>query len=267
MMYSDFHIHTNFSSDSETAPERQIVQGIALGMKTICITDHQDFDFPMGDLDFLFDSEEYFRVMPRLREKYAGQIDMRIGVELGLQQHLGHRLEDYVNQYPFDFVIGSTHISRNIDPYYPVFFDGISVEKAYRIYFEEELSHLKQYDCYDVVGHIDFVVRYGDGGSQIYRYEQYRDVLDEILRTAVEKGKGLECNTGGLRDGWGHSNPTKRILKRYREMGGEILTIGSDAHEPENLGYGFDRIGEFLKSCGFRYYTTFKKRKPEFHLL
>ena len=97
-----------------------------------------------------------------------------------------------------------------------------------------------------------------------YTFRKYGDVLEEILRTLIEKGKGLECNTNGLRVGLGAPNPSLEILKRYREMGGEILTIGSDSHFPEYLGYGFDRVGDMLKSCGFQYYTVFVNRKPEF---
>jgi histidinol-phosphatase (PHP family) len=80
----------------------------------------------------------------------------------------------------------------------------------------------------------------------------------------IEHGKGLECNTGGLRYGLSQPNPSRRILKRYRELGGEIITIGSDAHTPDYLGYGFQECRRFLLRCGFRYYTVFHGRKPEF---
>ena len=266
-MYSDFHLHTSFSSDSDTAPELQIEKAISYGMKSICITDHQDFDVPDGDLDFLFDTDDYFKKLTALREIYGDRIDLKIGVELGLQPHLGSSLPEYIASYPFDFVIGSTHFSRGMDPYYPKFFEGVEEAEAYRLYFEEELENLKKYDCFDVAGHIDYVVRYGPTRNENYTYQMYEDVLEEILKTIIEKGKGLECNTNGLRAGLGEPNPSLAILKRSREMGGEILTIGSDGHTPEHMGYAFDRIGEMLKSCGFKYYATFTGRKPEFHLL
>ena len=97
------------------------------------------------------------------------------------------------------------------------------------------------------MGHLDYIVRYGPNQNRYYSYEKYQDVIDEILRTVIFKGKGIECNTSGLRN-LGVPHPMPQILTRYREMGGEILTIGSDAHVPEHLGFGFDRIGENLKS-------------------
>lgn len=266
-MYSDHHIHTSFSSDSEAFPQSQIERAIALGMKEICITDHQDFDFPPGDLDFLFDTATYFPALLALREQYADRIHIGIGVELGLQPHLGTALPEYINQYPFDFVIGSTHVARRMDPYDAIFFEGISEEEAYRSYFEEELENLERYDCYDVAGHIDYVVRYGPHQNRDYTWEKYGDVLDAILRTIIRKGKGIECNTNGIRVGLGEPNPSWAVLRRYRELGGKILTIGADAHEPAHLGYAFDVIGDRLKECGFRCYTVYSGRQPIFRPL
>ena len=266
-MYSDFHIHTGWSSDSETPPEAQIERALALGMTEICFTDHQDFGFPPGDLDFLFDTGKYLPAMTDLRQRYAGRIRVNIGVELGLQPHLGEQLAEYAGRYPFDFIIGSTHIARRMDPYDRIFFEGISEEEAYRSYFEEELENLTKYDCYDVAGHIDYVVRYGPNQNRNYSYRRYVDVLDAILRTVIDRGKGIECNTNGIRVGLGEPNPSWDILRRYRELGGEILTLGADAHEPAHLGYAFDTIGDRLKECGFRYYTVFHGREPEFRPL
>ena len=119
-------------------------------------------------------------------------------------------------------------------------------------------------DCFDSYGHLDYVVRYGPARNLNYSYEAYQDLIDPILKTLIEKGKGLECNTGGLRYGLGHPNPCEDILRRYRQLGGEILTIGSDAHSPEQVGYGFQTASRLLAACGFRYYTVFHRRKPEF---
>ena len=114
-----------------------------------------------------------------------------------------------------------------------------------------------------------------DGGHQEYYFKQldreekraYREILDEILKVLIEKGIGLECNTAGFKYGLGHPNPTEEILLRYHELGGEILTLGSDGHAPKHLAYDFEKAGNLLKACGFRYYTIFKNRKPEFHKL
>ncbi|MCD8124705.1 MAG: histidinol-phosphatase HisJ family protein [Lachnospiraceae bacterium] len=267
-MYSDSHCHTSFSSDSDTAPRAQIERAIALDMRHLTITDHYDPDFPSEELDFLFDADEYFLRMGALREEVADRLALGLGVELGLQPHLTGELPAFAASHPFDFIIGSTHVSRHLDPYEAdLFFRGLSEEEAYRLYFEEELDNLKLFDCYDVAGHLDYVVRYGPTRNAGYTWERYGDILEEILRTIIDKGKGIECNTAGLNAGLGVPHPMPEVLRRYRELGGEILTLGSDAHTPERLGAHFAQAGELLKSLGFRYYTVFRERKPTFYPL
>ena len=111
------------------------------------------------------------------------------------------------------------------------------------------------------------MVRYGKTKDKDYSYEKYRDLIDPVLEKLIQMGKGIEVNTGAIRHQLKELNPCNGILKRYRELGGEIITIGSDAHEPSYVAYGFDRAAEVLKGCGFQYYTTFERRIPTFHKL
>ena len=120
------------------------------------------------------------------------------------------------------------------------------------------------FDDVDVYGHIDYVVRYGPNKDKYYSYEDYSDVIDTALSMCIEHGVGIELNTGGLAYGLKHPNPREDVIKRYRELGGEIITVGADAHKPERIAYEFSKAGEILKQCGFKYYTVFKDRKPEF---
>ena len=113
-------------------------------------------------------------------------------------------------------------------------------------------------------GHIDYVVRYGPDKNTYYSYADYADVIDEILKQLIHNGKGIEVNTAGFKYGLGHPNPCEDILKRYRELGGEILTLGADAHQPEHIAYDFQRLPKLLQTCGFSYYTVFKNRKAQF---
>lgn len=263
-MLSDFHLHSNFSGDSEASPEAMIQQAIRLGMKEMCFTDHYDVDFP-GETDlFLFDIHDYFDCLHQLKEKYRSKIDIRIGMELGLQTHLKEICEKITREHMFDFVIGSIHVVNGQDPYYPAFFEGRSEQECYQEYFETVLENLKKTDGYDVVGHIDYIVRYGPDKNKYYSYEAYHDILECILRTCIEKGTGLELNTGCLAYGLGHPNPHPDLLRRYHALGGEIVTVGSDAHNPERLGFQFEQAKELLKNCGFHYYTVFQGRKPQF---
>ena len=111
------------------------------------------------------------------------------------------------------------------------------------------------------------MVRYGPEKNKNYSYDKYKDVIDEILRQLIAHGKGIELNMAGFKYGLGHPNPTEEILHRYRELGGEIITIGADAHTPDKIGYAFDKAADVLRECGFSYYAVFKNRRPVFHKL
>ena len=199
-----------------------------------------------------------------MRQQYQEQIRIHIGVELGLQKHLKKQCEDIVQKYPFDFIIGSSHVVNHMDPYYPQYYEGRREESCYREYFESILDNLAAFHDFDVYGHIDYVVRYGPNKNRFYSYEKYQDVLDEILRTCLKYDVGLEINTGGLAYGLGYPNPHPDILRRYHQMGGEIITVGSDAHEPGRLAYEFECARKILLKCGFSHYTIFENRKPKF---
>ena len=167
-------------------------------------------------------------------------------------------------QHEFDFIIGSSHICNKRDPYDPAFYEGRTEEEAYREYFQSEIDNLKKFSNFDVYGHLDYVVRYGPNKDKEYTYDKYKDLLDKIIDLLLEKEIGLEINTGGIKRGLKELHPLTAILKRYRKMGGEIITIGSDAHTPEGIANGFNRAAEVLSECGFKYYTIFENRLPEF---
>jgi len=261
-MLCDFHLHTDFSGDSDTPASSQIEKAISLGMSRICITDHHDMDI-VSPCDFTLNLPAYFAAMEKLRAAYHDKVQIEIGIELGLQNHIAQKLWETSGQYPFDYIIGSCHFIDGLDPYYPEFFQGKTEKQAYRRFFEVTLSRVQALDCFDCLGHLDYVVRYGPNKNREYCYKDYQDVIDAILKTLIRKGKALECNTGGLHYGLGHPNPCEDILCRYRELGGELLTIGSDAHTPEYIGFGFDRTRNLLKSCGFSCYTVYHQRQPE----
>ena len=264
---ADFHLHSCFSGDSD-APMGEIIQkAISLGLTHICFTEHYDPDFvyPAGESGtFELNTDSYLYDLLRFREKYYGQIQIMFGVELGLQPHLRDALEFYTENHDFDFIIGSSHICNRKDPYYPEFFEGRSEDEAHQEYFESILECVKETPYFDVYGHLDYVVRYGPTKNQNYTYQKHADIIDRILRAIVESGKGIELNTSGFRSGLGQPNPCVDILKRYKELGGEIITVGSDAHKPEHVSADFDKACTILKDCGFQYYTIFEKRAPEF---
>ena len=260
-MYADCHIHTSFSGDSDTPPAEQIERAISLGMKRICITDHHDYDV-VSDIDFNLDLPEYFKELSRLREEYKDRIEISAGVEMGLQSHISGYLEELSEKYPFDFIIGSVHFVDGFDPYYDEYFDTHE-NNAYERFFEVTQSRIKKISCFDSLGHLDYIVRYGQKRGFSYSYGEFADLIDPILGVLIDKGKALECNTGALARGMTEPNPCKEIFLRYRELGGELVSLGSDAHSPESLGVAFEMAGEMLKNCGFKYYAVYKDRKAE----
>lgn len=268
---ADYHIHSHFSGDCPTPMEDMIQQSISLGLETICFTEHYDMDFPVTEEipagKFDLNTDSYLYDLLRLKQKYAKQIEICFGVELGLQPHLMQELSRYAKSYNFDFILGSTHLCRRQDVYFPSFYEGRSDEEAYREYFEDELLNIQKFQNFDVCGHLDYVVRYGKTKDADYSYDKYKDIFDRILLFLIEHEKGIELNTGGLKRGMRETNPCTDVLKRYRELGGEIITVGSDAHMTDSVGYRFDYAAELLKDCGFDYYCVFRSRVAEFRKL
>ena len=260
----DMHMHSQFSGDSDAPQEDMIMTAMDAGLGGICFTDHLDIDYPEDATLFLLDLPNYAASVLALQNKYREKFPIRLGIELGLQPHLSKIHKDLLTQYPFDFVIGSSHVVHGFDPYYPAFYEGRNENDCYREYFESILENIHAFDGFDVYGHIDYVVRYGPTKNANYDWKQYQDIIDEILKLLIEKGKGIEINTGGFKYGLGHPNPTEGIVCRYRELGGEIITIGADAHTPQHIGFDFKKVPNILKNAGFDYFTVFKNRKPEF---
>ena len=274
MIIADYHVHSDFSGDSQAPMELMIERAIQLGLKRLCFTDHMDHDYPhKGDISFIFDPEEYVAKLQTLKDQYSKQIEILTGIELGLQP-LPQVIEYYKflhSKYSFDFAIGSTHVLDYVDPYFPVFWEHRTKDEGIRAYFHSIIDNCRLFkDHFNIYGHLDYIVRYvptTDGKKADYSYADYADLLDEALKTIILCGKGIEVNTAGYKYGLGYAHPKTEVLKRYLELGGELITIGSDAHKPEHLCYDFDLVPELLKGLGYRYYATFVKGKPIFENL
>ena len=260
---SDYHVHTSFSGDCKIVAEVMIEEAIQKGIRHLCLTDHMDYDYIDSAVCFEFDTAEYFRRLLPMKEKYADQIDLAIGIELGLQPYLSKKHHNLVFSHSFDFILGSVHLVHCKDPYYPAYFQGREEEDAYQEYFQCVLQNLEAYSNFDVFGHLDYVVRYGPNQNTYYSYQKYQEIIDEILRSLIKKDIGLEVNTGGYKYGLGVPNPYKDVILRYRELGGKIITLGSDAHDPQFLAYEFDRVYALLEECGYHSYYIFHNRTPE----
>lgn len=269
---ADCHLHSNFSGDSVTPMETMILKGIDLGLTHMCFTEHQDFDYPITEETpegmFEVNVDAYLYDLIRFREKYQDKIKILFGIELGLQPHLTRKIAPFAKNYDFDFIIGSTHVCNGMDPYWPqYYFKDKTEEQAYGEYFASITENVKKFSNFDVYGHLDYVVRYGPNRDLDYSYKKYQEYFDPMLKLLIESGKGIEVNTGGVKRGMRELHPITDVIKRYRELGGEIITVGSDSHEDIHIADAFPRACELLKECGFKYYTVFEKRTPEFFKL
>ncbi|MBQ8184991.1 MAG: histidinol-phosphatase HisJ family protein [Lachnospiraceae bacterium] len=260
-MKIDFHVHSSFSGDCDSSPETQVLAALEQNLDILCFTEHLDADYFCPDANFILDTAPYLEAVASLREKYADRIAIYTGVELGLQPHLTDYYKDYAARYPFDFIIGSTHLVNGEDPYYPSFWEGKSPKACLDTYFETTLKNIQTHDCFDSYGHLDYMIRYIPKGSLTYSCFDYMDLIDECLRLLITRGQALEVNTGGYKAGLPEPNPGMDILKRYKELGGELLTFGSDAHFPQYVGYEYEKACALIKACGFRYLTVYKERK------
>lgn len=257
----DFHIHSNFSIDSKAQMEKMVQSAIERNMKSICFTDHVDFETTEQKIDIAFRAKDYFKNINQVKYKYKKNIEILGGVEIGMQPHLEERYSKFINDNPFDFVIMSIHSVSGKDIFLDDFTKGLEPIKALDKYYEEMYTSVKEFKDYDVLGHIDFIDRYFESYTDIPKYEEYYFAIENILKQVINNGKGIEVNTAGLRYGLNYFHPKIQILKLYKELGGEIISVGSDAHSPEHVGYEYKYVERVLKELGFRYIYIFKERK------
>lgn len=250
-MLSDYHIHSRFSADSDENPEKIIQQALTLNMKEICFTDHQDFNWPLPNESFDIDTPSYFDTLLLLKDKYRSQINIKIGVELGLTCDNYQKNSLFIKENNFDYIIGSCHIVDQMDPYYSEFWENKIDKDIFKKYFSTLLNNLKLFHSIDTLGHLDYIVRYSPNKDNNYNPHDYFDVISEILQFIINKNIALEINTGCLAKGLPSPNPHTDILNLYRELGGKLVAVGSDAHICSNIGYGFDIAEELIDNYKF----------------
>lgn len=274
-MFADYHVHTQFSDDSVYPMEQVIKDAAAMGMDEICFTDHVDYGIkedwdcghpiayrgeePLANVDY----PRYFAKIKEFQRCYGGQIMIKAGLEFGIQMHTIPQYKTLIEKYPLDFVILSIHQVEDQEFWTQDFQKNRSQKEYHERYYGEMLNLVKSFKDYSVLGHMDLIVRYDKKG--VYPFEKVEAAVSEILKIVIEDGKGIEFNTSYRRYGLKDTTPSMDIWKRYRELGGEIITIGSDSHAPAHLGAGIEEARQFLKSLGFRFFCTYDSMKPIYH--
>ncbi len=269
---SDYHMHSHHSGDSTAPMDDMILSAIDKGLAEICFTEHIDLDYPdCPDLEpgtFDLDIGTYRNELFLLRDKYKDRIAVRFGIEIGMQPQIAKENLSAAASYDFDFIIASQHLVGRKDPFYAVTWEGRNTDDILRSFFEETLENIRLFQDFDCLGHLDYIVRYVPKGDTAYSYERYKDLIDTILMWLIENGKGLDVNSKVLsKDLSLPPNPGPEILMRYKELGGELITFGSDAHRPQRIACGYKKMREIALACGFSHYFTFENRTPISHKL
>ena len=276
-MLIDYHIHTNYSDDCEYNMKDVVKDAVNMGAEEICFTDHVDYGvktdwnsgeevvYKAGMTRLNVDYPSYYQEIVELQEEYADKIKLKIGMEFGVQMHTIEKYKKVFAKYPFDFIILSMHQVEDREIWCKEFQEGRSWQEYNERYYREMLSLVQNYKDYSVLGHIDFITRYDDNG--IYPFEKVKPIIKEILQTVIADGKGIEVNTSCYRYGLNDLTPSREILNLYRELGGRIITIGSDSHKKEHLCNYIEETMQELKRLGFKEYCIYEKMKPVFHKL
>jgi len=257
----DFHMHCSLSHDSEESAKKMVAAAEALGLSEIAFTDHYDFRSTIGTSDPLFSFDQY-------RENFDGlgsdKLKIRRGIEFGFSTWTQHELEKVASELKPDFIIGSLHYVYDIEPYFPEYWEVPGDPYERYLSYELDCLRLCKPRSFDVIGHVNYVCKSPINPiKKPLLYEDFPELFDEILSEIVKKDMGLEINTSGV-DRIGHFLPDRDILLRFYELGGRIVTVGSDAHDASRVGQYTD-VAEALAREIFGYVCTFENRKPIFH--
>ena len=265
----DTHNHCQFSFDGKrTTIESSASSAFKKGLAGICFTDHYDFFVPIDsnctetiqpqDFDIVAQQAE----IERVQDLYDDGFKVLKGIEVGISEESREEMARIMSLHSFDQIIASVHYLEKSDPYYGGYFIGKDCRQAYGNYLETIYREAVAMKDFDIIGHYDYVARYAPYPEDSIVYRDYADIFDTIFRYLIENGKGLEINTKSCTGSKGRKTTVDHnILLRYREMGGEIISLGSDSHDAENVGDNFEVSAAMLRSLGFRWTSHYEKRQ------
>ncbi len=263
MFLTDDHLHTSFSFDGKAQPEAVCRAAIERGLSEITLTDHMDI-FSDKPYTYILDCDRWYVTMKELAEKYGNELRVHVGIELGQPQCNPGEARAFLEKYPLDFIIGSVHNMENDIDVFDYDFKALDYRQVYANYVRWLKELALGYD-FDIMGHVTYPSRYIYAQTGVKAdVMALREQFAEIFKILIESGRGIELNLSGLARGQGDTMPEGDLLRLYRECGGEIITLGSDAHVAEQVGSVAARGQELLKAAGFKYITYFEGRKPQF---
>ena len=266
----DNHNHSQFSFDvKNTDIEKSAAGAHEKGLGGICFSDHCDFYIPPMKADFETSKPEHFDIAEQQKEidrvqELMNDSGFKIlkGIEVGMHEDCREKTARILKENSFDQVIASIHYIEEYDPYYGGYYDGKDWKTAYGRYLQtihREMTWLKDFD---IMGHYDYIARYAPYEQESIFYRDFSDEFDSLFKYLIEEGKALEINTKSYQKYRGrHPLLDTDVLLRYKELGGEIISLGSDSHDAERPGDEFAYYAELLRSLGFRWTAHYEKRR------
>ncbi len=279
-MFADYHVHCEFSDDSVYPLLAVCRDAVALGLEQICFTDHVDYGVKPdvdeyrrdpslarledGEPVLNVDYPRYFAAIEAAQAEFAGKLTIKAGLELGVQSHLVDRNHALFKTWEdkLDFVICSIHEVGDLEFWTGDFQRGRTQRGYNMAYYEELLRVVQTFKDYSVLGHLDLIRRYDPAGE--FPFEETRDVVAAILEQVIADGKGIELNTSSFRYGLPDLQPSTDVLRLYHDLGGRVLTLGSDSHKPEHLGAHICGCHERLRDLGFTEFCVYERMEPSF---
>lgn len=260
-MLKDYHTHSCYSFDSRQTLETLAAAAEAAQVEEICVTDHIDLGYCSQEGNVLPDLAGRRAALQDVRRAHPGLV-IREGIEIGDCPATRQQMLVFLRPFHLDCHLLSLHMVDGIDPYYPSFYEGKERDAVYRRYAEMLADAVAAWDPadYDALAHLGYVAKFAPYENKTFRYGDAPDAIDAVLRVLARNGKALEINTSSLKNS-PETMASRDILIRFRELGGELVTLGSDAHAPEFVGYRLADARQLALDCGFRYGAAFEGRK------
>lgn len=261
MFLCDYHTHTRFSFDGDPAATHDAMcrRALEVGLTDIAFTDHCDVNAEEENLyDAPYDADTAFTAMMEVKEKYKGRLNVVCGIELGNPHQYPARARAVLDAHPYEFVIGSLHNLRDVPDFYLMNYGEMSEGLIRRLFDRalDETIETAQFAGITTVGHVTYMHRYITQAGKPFCFKPYYEKLEHLFRTVIDRDIALELNLSTLWKGLGITMPTMELLKLYTDCGGKLITVGTDAHAPQNLGKALRKGYAILETAGFHEVVT-----------
>ena len=257
----DYHVHSQFSIDCDTRMEESCEAAIAAGVTEIAFTDHVDHETADPGFGY-YRADDYFGAIEAVRSRFGERLTVLAAAEVDFNERTAPKVERFLAQHAYDFVIGSVHYGDDGVIIFPDYFAGRTSDRVFTEYFRQ-IAFAVETGWFDTIGHLDLPKRYAPHGHRNYDPLAYRDLLEPIFASMIAREVAFEINTSGLRQAPKTSMPGPAIVRWYVEAGGRLMTTGTDSHLARTVGFGLPLTLDMLELCGIEHVAAFRGRQRQ----